>query len=424
MSIRRKVADPVAELRELEARGSYDELIDGLRVAVGDDRRTLTDPWAKAWCARRWRNLFASAAIADTAAVSAATKRIGIPGTDLSIKTGLDRRRVRQRIAERFLRAVPDDEWEAELPTPRLPDPLEATLVFCPGLIGSMLPLRAFQAAFPAVVAKRSWRVLCADAHPMRGCEENVDDLAAAIERGEGLDHDCRATEPAAAEPPGDVFLVGYSKGAADALTMLIRRPDLAARVKALYCWGGAVGGSHLADGAYELIKDMNVPPGTLGSAIKAVLRGLYPLIRFDAEAQRVDQFDVKAAIRDLTTWERGRFLEENADAIEALDIPIFSITGATAALEVPYFQVQGYLDIRRQSGDADNDMQVTQEQARWPGPMGVHLAKLHAHHWDMSYDAFPLPTRLGSANLDHPFPREAAITAIVQLTAELGLIE
>jgi hypothetical protein len=205
---------------------------------------------------------------------------------------------------------------------------------------------------------------------------------------------------------------------------MLVRRPDLAPRVRALFSWGGAIGGSHLADGAYELIKDMTVPPGTLGNAIKAVLRGLYPLIRFDAEAQRVDQFDVKAAIRDLTTWQRQQFLEENREAIEALDIPIFSITGATSGLEVPYFQVQGYRDIRRQSGDADNDMQVTQDQARWPGPMGIHLAKLHAHHWDMSYDAFPVATRLGSANLDHPFPREAAITAIVQLTAELGLIE
>ena len=46
---------------------------------------------------------------------------------------------------------------------------------------------------------------------------------------------------------------------------------------------------------------------------------------------------------------------------------------------------------------DGNNDMQVTQEQAKIKLPM---------------------------ANLDHPFPRKAAIIAIYQLLAELGLIE
>jgi pimeloyl-ACP methyl ester carboxylesterase len=414
----------IDELRELERRGDYVGLIAGLRALVAADRRTFVDPWVKEWCAKRWRNLFISAAIEDPKAVHAASQRLGVPGTDIWIRTRLDRRRARQRIAERFLKRMPEREWELDLPPPQVGEALDATLVFCPGLIGSMLPLRGFQRALPAVAARRGWRMLCAEAHPMRSCEANVDDLEAAIERGEGLDHDCIPISLEKAEPPGDVVLLGYSKGAPDALTLLIRRPELAARVKALYSWGGAIGGSHLADGVYELIKDLSVPPGTLGAAIRAVLRGLFPVIRLDAAAERVDEFDVKAAIHDLTTAERARFLDEHAEEIEALDLPIFSISGATSALEVPYFQVQGYLDIRRQSGDADNDMQVTQDQARWPGPMGVHLATLHAHHWDMAYDAFPRATRVGSANLDHPFPREAAITTIFQLTAELGLIE
>jgi hypothetical protein len=417
-------AGSIDELHELERRGDYLELIAGLRDLIAADRRTFVDPWVKEWCARRWRNLFISAVIEDPKAVRVASQRLGIPGTDISVRTRLDRRRARQRIAERFLKRMPKGEWELDLPRPQIGEALEAMLVFCPGLIGSMLPLRGFQRALPAVAAKHGWRMLCAEAHPMRSCEANVVDLAGAIERGEGLDHDCIPIAPEKAEPPGDVFLLGYSKGAPDALTLLVRRPELAPRIKAMYCWGGAVGGSHLADGVYELIRDLNVPAGTLGGAIRAVLRGLFPVIRLDAAAERLDEFDVKAAIRDLTTAERKRFLDEHAEAIEALDMPIFSITGATSALEVPYFQVQGYLDIRRHSGDADNDMQVTQEQARWPGPMGVHLATLHAHHWDMSYDAFPRATRLGSANLDHPFPREAALTAIFQLTAELGLID
>ena len=54
--------------------------------------------------------------------------------------------------------------------------------------------------------------------------------------------------------------------------------------------------------------------------------------------------------------------------------------------------------------------------------PMATDLAVLRAHHWDISYDAFPIAPRMGSANLDHRFPREAALTAILQLSAELGL--
>lgn len=73
---------------------------------------------------------------------------------------------------------------------------------------------------------------------------------------------------------------------------------------------------------------------------------------------------------------------------------------------------------------DPDNDMQVTQDQARMQTPMATDLGVLRAHHWDISYDPFPVHTRLGSPNLDHRFPRQAAITAIFQFTAELGLID
>jgi hypothetical protein len=413
----------LGELRALEETGEYEDLIAGLRERVEVDTRTLADPWVKDWCGRRWRNLFLSAALDDPAAVKAASQRVGVPGTDISLRVGLlDRRRARQRLAERFLKHVPPGEWELELPPARV-DELEATLVFCPGLIGSLLPLRAFQKAFPVIAAKRGWRILCAEAHPVRSCKANLDDLLAALDRGEGLDPHCQPIASEVAEAPGDVFLLGYSKGVPDALTLLAERPDLAPRIKALWSWGGAIGGSYLADGMYDLIKGLSMPAGGLGDAMMAILRSAFPVVRLDAAAQRLDEFDIKGGVRDLTTAERRRFLDEHAEAIDALGIPIFSVTGATTALEVPYFQIQGYLDIRRQSGDGDNDMQVTQEQARWPGEMGVHLAVLHAHHWDMSYDRFPVRARLGSPNLEHPFPREAAITAIVQLTAELGLV-
>jgi hypothetical protein len=418
------LAAETAELRDFEALAEWDRLIDGLRERVRDYRRTLADPWVKKWCGRRWRNLFVGAAAADSEAVKAASESIGLPGTDLRLGTGRDTRPERQRVAERFLKHVAEDEWADELPPARAGERLDATLLFCPGLINSMLPVRAFQRAFPELVAERGSRVLVADAHPLRGCEANVGDLLAAIERGEGLDHDCAPIAAEAAEPPGDVFCVCYSKGAPDALTMLARHPETAERVKALFLWGGAVGGSFLADSIYDAIKDIDLPLGPLGGPLKTLLQTISPAIQLEAATERLDDYDIKAAVRDLTTAERARFLAEHAEEIDALDVPIFNVTAATSALEVPYFQAQGYLDIRRMGGDPDNDMQLTQAQARMTTPMATDLAVLHAHHWDISYDPFPRRSRLGAANLDHRFPRKAALQACVELTAELGLIE
>jgi len=412
-------AEAIEELRALDAAGDHEALIDGLHEVIAADRRTFTDPWVKEWCGRRWRDLFVSEASRDETAVEAASQRLGIPGTDLSVRAGRDRRPERQRIAERFLHGSPETEWRQELPPPRAGEP-DATLVICPGLINSMLPWRAFQAALPKLAGERGWRVLCADAHPVRSCAANVEDLAAAIERGEGLDHSCARIGPEAAEPPGDVFLLGYSKGSPDALTALIDRPALAQRVRALYGWGGAFGGSFLADDIYDAIKDLEIPLGRIGDTLATVLKAVCPLVNLEGISERLDEYDVKGAIRDLTTSERGRFLAEHAEEVDALDLPIFTITAATTALEVPTLQAQGYLEIRKR--DPENDMQLTQAQARLEIPMATHLATVRAHHWDISYDPFPLHTRMGSANLDHRFPREAALVAIVQLTAELGL--
>ena len=411
-------AEAIEELRALDAAGDHEALVDGLREAVAADRRAFADPWVKGWCGRRWRNLFVTEAARDEAAVAAASQRVGIPGTGLSVRTGRDRRPERQRIAERFLHGPPE-EWREELPPPPAGEP-DATLVICPGLVNSMLPWRAFQAALPKLAAERGWPVLCADAHPVRSCAANVEDLAAAIERGEGLDHGCARIAPEAAEPPGDVVLLGYSKGSPDALTALVDRPGLAERVRALYGWGGAFGGSFLADDIYDAIKDADIPLGRIGDTLAAVLKAVCPLVNLEGLSERLDEYDVKGAIRDLTTTERERFLAEHAEELDALNLPIFTITAATTALEVPTLQAQGYLEIRKR--DPQNDMQLTQAQARLEIPMATHLAVLRAHHWDISYDPFPLHTRMGSANLDHRFPREAALVAIVQLTAELGL--
>jgi hypothetical protein len=47
-----------------------------------------------------------------------------------------------------------------------------------------------------------------------------------------------------------------------------------------------------------------------------------------------------------------------------------------------------------------------------------------HAHHWDIAYDAFPPAMRAMSPNLEHRWPRYAALIANWELLAELGLID
>ena len=137
---------------------------------------------------------------------------------------------------------------------------------------------------------------------------------------------------------------------------------------------------------------------------------------------RRFDEYNIKEAVYDLTTHARTEFSNKNRDLLNNLDIPVFNITGSTSALEVPYFQMQGVMELNRY--DANNDMQLTQLQAKLRTPMAADLAMLRAHHWDMSYDAFPKLMRFGSPNLDHPFPKEAAVKAMMMLAIELGLID
>ena len=66
--------------------------------------------------------------------------------------------------------------------------------------------------------------------------------------------------------------------------------------------------------------------------------------------------------------------------------------------------------------------MQVTSKRAALPLPMATDLGLLNAHHWDLSYPAFS--KRRYFNNLANPFPKEAAITAMALLAAELGLVE
>lgn len=127
-----------------------------------------------------------------------------------------------------------------------------------------------------------------------------------------------------------------------------------------------------------------------------------------------------RTGVKSLTTTDREAFLATQSAKIDALDIPLFCLTAATKLLEVPTIQMSDWLALSKHC--ANNDMQVTQAQASLELPMATSLVVLHGHHWDVSYPPFPRHLRIGSPNLDHPFPRQAAVMAIGQLCVELGL--
>jgi hypothetical protein len=406
--------EQITLLEQLEREANYTSLIKEIKQLIKIDPSVFAHPFIKRWCGIRWRNFFLTEAITDKTALKKAdnTKLLGLK----------DKRPAKQKIAERYLRGDEIREWSLDLPEFDKPKTIDnTTLIFSPGLLNGMLPVRAFQSAFPKLEKDLGIHIIRADNHPLRGCKENVQDLVAAIEKGAGLAANMKEIVDADQQAPKDIVLIGYSKGSPDIYQLLVDRPDLIGRIRCIYNWGGAVGGSYLADDIYNSIKDMSMPK--VEKAMASFLSLISPAINIKSGVmRRFDEYNIKEAVHDLTTYERAEFFAKNMDFLNSLEIPIFNITGSTSAMEVPYFQIQGVMEINRY--DLNNDMQLTQAQAKLKIPMATDLAMLRAHHWDMSYDAFPKLMRFGSPNLDHPFPKEAAAKAMIMLAVELGLID
>ena len=406
--------EQLSYLEQLEKDKAFSVLIEEISSLIKNDRSLMSHPFIKRWCGIRWRNIFLTEALKDKVALKKANN-FKIPGRK-------DKRPPKQKLAEQFLKGDEIREWKLDLPAFDKPiNKINTTLVFAPGLINGMLPVRAFQTAFPKIEEDLGIRIIRADNHPMRSCKSNVADLLAAIEVGAGLKANTQEISKEEQQAPADIFLIGYSKGAPDILQLLAERPDLKDRIRCIFNWGGAIGGSYLADDIYLSIKDLNIPK--VEKALAAFLSVISPAINTKSGTfRRIEEYNIKEAIYDLTTSARKEFLNDNMNLLKSLDIPVFNITGSTTAMEVPYFQIQGVMEINRY--DSNNDMQLTQAQAKLKMPMATDLGILKAHHWDMSYDAFPKLMRFGSPNLDHPFPKEAAVTAMIKLSLELGIID
>ncbi|MFA7264974.1 MAG: hypothetical protein WC054_01565 [Candidatus Nanopelagicales bacterium] len=409
-------SDPA--IKDALAAGNFERVIELVRAAFEKDpAAAMADPVISEWIGIRYRNIF----ITEAAANPDAQKASRAPFPVRLIDSKVDR----ARVAHRMIKHLDPAELELEMPI-ATPSKIEDTsILFVPGLLTGMLGI-AFQKVFPVMRARFGVDILCADVHPMRGSEANVEDIVNAMERGIGVAADPDASLITADDnptPPGNVIMIGYSKGGPDILTFLAERPDLAPRIKAVLGWAGAIGGSWLADG---MLKNARAIPNFeelqhTAAGTTVMMNSLYPMVPLGAFERRPDEVDVLAAIESLTTTKREAFLAENAETLASLRIPQFYFSGATSKLDVPPFQLQGYLELSKY--DSDNDMQLTQDEAALPGPDAIHMAMFHANHWDMSYDSFPWSDSIRNMRTHLPFARESAMAAIILTMNEIGLL-
>lgn len=401
-------------LHELERQGRYGELTALAKTMLKKDPENIQGTAVKDWIGKRWRNLFISNAEKYFEPMDSAHKKKIL---------GKDKRSDREKITARFLRGQGQEEWNIELPP--VPDfrLKNTTLIFCPGFLNGLLPVMAFKDEFPEAAEKFGIHILQSDSHPVRSCLGNTDDILNAVEKGIGLDRNGNKTHANPEIPNEKIILLCYSKGMPDALELLAIRPDLRNRITAVFNIAGAPGGSFLANRFYDLIKDLEIRY-EFSREFLYLLKLINPLVQIPENfgPVRLNEFDLKGGLLDLTTFRRESFLKEHMDSINDLKIPFFSLPAFTTAMEVPYFQLQGYLEIDK--FDTSNDMQVAYRHSVLNCSMNTNLALLHGHHWDVCYGPFPKSMRLGSPNLDHHFPKTASLDACIQLAWELGLAE
>ena len=403
------------ELKSAEQSGRYAEVIAGVRSAIDVDRRkALSDRWTQGWIGRRWRNLFIANAETDPAAIDAVRRFAGLP---VKFTTGP----MRERLTRRFLGDDRLDEVHFDMPPTEIERLDDTTILFAPGLLTGLLPALAFESVWPGIEERLGVRVIAADSHPGRGCDSNTADIMRALRAGEGYDAHSQLRQGVDAIPrSGTVLAMGYSKGAPDLLHAMRMFPEEMSQLTAVITWAGAVGGSYLADGIYDKVRHLPLERLVPDSNLARSLQRLVPVADLRGMSRRLDEYDWKAAIHDLTTTASTRWLADNAAAIDELDVPFFGVAGRTTLHEVPSFEIESMIELNRH--DVVNDMQLVHAQAQVPAPMVTELGVVHAHHWDMSYDTFPRALRMTSFNLDHRFARAAALTALFQLMGELGL--
>ena len=159
---------------------------------------------------------------------------------------------------------------ETEGARPAAATPSSYRLLFVPGFLASCFPGIA---SFSDVVAEARREGFDARVLSVGGRNSIAANAKMIAEQIERMPDDGRR-----------IVIIGHSKGATDALEMIVRRPDLASRVVALIGVAGAFNGSPLADrlrGVYDLAIASN-PLLTCAAAQGDALDDLRPQTRRD----------------------------------------------------------------------------------------------------------------------------------------------
>jgi hypothetical protein len=268
------------------------------------------------------------------------------------------------------------------------------------GLIGTHAPAVAPRPATPLTVAyvlgfgsdcagqadlveREMGPFLAALGHPMRVLR--VDGLGSSTSNARAL-HDALV---ATGMPDERVVLIGHSKGAVDALRMLVEHPEVRPRVAALVSLAGAIGGSPLANaGPQSLLRaaawvpGLDCAPGDLGA-----IESLRPAVR--------------------QTWLARHRLPQ--------DVRLYSIATMPDPARLSPGLVAPYRLLERI--DPRNDGNVLTQDQVIPG--STLLGYLDADHWAIGADlrASPNPPVRAAAG-GEAFPRRALIEAVLRTVA------
>jgi pimeloyl-ACP methyl ester carboxylesterase len=194
---------------------------------------------------------------------------------------------------------------------------------------------------------------------------------------------------PKPAGPP-NVVLIGYSKGAPDALEAVVRYPELQQRVAALISIAGAVGGSPLANDAKQQQADLlrHWPKANCDSGDGGAVESLRP--------------DVRKA------WLAANELPSGIRYYSVVTLPDRERISRVLA---PTYRKLARIDPR-------NDSQVIYSDQIIPG--STLLGFLNADHWAVVVAIDRAHNVIGSTVVNHnDYPREALLEALLRYVEE-----
>jgi len=408
----------LSKIHEMMFNMQYDEMISSLHRFVIEEPKAYTYPLIKKWIKHRYYDLFLKKLEKDSSIRNNVQNKLFLK----IVKSFLvqDKFSLRQKLANKYIMDTENVNLDLTGPEVELPDLSHMTLIFCPGLLTTLVPVMAYSQEFEYFQNKYNLNILQSDSHPVRSCEDNTQDIFDTIVHGVGRDAKGKIIPMKQRKPPqGDIIFVGYSKGGPDIFTFLVKYPEFAERTKAIITFAGANVGSPSADMFYDLLTKISFIPTTEIEAL--IVKIMTPVIPINM-LRKIKQKDIPGAIESLTTKRNQKFWKDYGDIIDSMNIPIFTISAGTTIYEVPYFQAQSKWLLN--NFDERNDMQVLYEDSLVPLKMGIPTGYLHLHHWDIAYQEFPSHTKLFSNKVRHCFPRLHMFESLLELLYELGIFD